>query len=343
MGRMVNSVLTKVVVATTLISCLFIVSALAAEEVKKVKVALGDIVTVETLHFAIAIEHAKERGVDIEIIPFKSEDIANQAIVNAQAHIGVGTPYAVIQKIAEPIRIFYQLSTLLFFPVVNKKYYKSWKDLDGEEIVVHSRTSGTLALANLMALKEGIKYKNISYVPGSEVRALAMLKGTIKATYLDAFNKNFLLKKAPGQFLVLPAGEATASDECLFARVDFINSNPKVVRILLEELLKVWRRVNADPFYVVDERARLGLLPDLPKDLEKEVLPFFVLGAEGGMFPPNGGDEEAARKDLEFFTVAGQLKGPAKDLAVKDFWYLDPLKEVLKDMGRVEIKFTSSK
>jgi len=331
MFRIVNSVLTKSMVVLFLVSALA-PNAKAAQEVEKVKIALGDIVTIETLHFVIALENVKKRGVDVELISFKSEDIANQAVVIGQAHIGVGTPYSVIQNIDAPIRIFFQLSTLQFFPVVNKNYYQRWEDLDGEEMVLHSRTSGTLALANLMALKKGIKYGKLSYIPGSEVRALAMLKGTIKATYLDAYNKEFLLKQEPDQFLVLPAGDATASDETLFATLDFIKSNPKTMRILLEELLKVWRRVNAEPSYVLDERARLGLLPDLPKELEPEILPFFQLAAENGMFPPNGGSEEAARQDFEFFTLAGQLKGPAEDLKVEDFWYLDPLKEVLRDM-----------
>ncbi|HET6622278.1 MAG TPA: hypothetical protein VFG64_20220, partial [Dongiaceae bacterium] len=39
-------------------------------------IAFGDIATVESLNFLIAIERAKERGVDVEVTFFKSEDIA---------------------------------------------------------------------------------------------------------------------------------------------------------------------------------------------------------------------------------------------------------------------------
>ena len=300
---------------------------------KKVRVALGDIESVETLNLLIAFQNARARGLDIQLTYFKSEDIANQAVVNNQADIGIGTPYAVIQKVKAPIRIFYQLSTLQFFPVVNSQKFKTWKDLDGQDIVVHSRTSGTLALANLMAMKQGIKYKSISYVPGSEVRALAMLKGTINATYLDAVNKNFLMKKAPGKFMVLPRGEATASDEALFANQAFLDSNQETVATILEEIVKVWRKGNADPKYILKERKRLGLLKDLPADLEKEILPFYTLAAQGGMHPNDGGGAKAARTDLEFYTVAGQLKGPADKLKVKDFWDLKPLDKVLKKLG----------
>ena len=121
----------------------------------KIRIAFGDIATVETLNFLIAVERAKERGVDIEVTYFKSEDIAAQAVVGGQADVGVGAPYTVLQKVKAPIRIFYQMSTLRFFPVVNTEFYQDWKDLNGQEIAVHSRGSGTEAIMQLMAKRQG--------------------------------------------------------------------------------------------------------------------------------------------------------------------------------------------
>jgi len=304
-----------------------------AQSAKKFKLALGDIATIESLNMMIALDRARQRGVDVEIIAFKSEDIATQAVVNGQAEIGQGTPYAVIQKLSAPIRIFYLLSTLQFFPMVNKDFYKSWKDLDGQEIAVHSRGSGTEAIAKVMAQTHGINYKSISYVPGSEVRALAMLKGNIKATFVDLANRNFLMKEAPDKFLVLPMGEVKASDEALFARREFLEQNSQAVGILLEELLHVWREINKDPNFVVRERQRLGLLRDLPSKLEPEVLPYYQQGVATGIFPTDGGGEKAARNDVLFFTTSGALKGSPSELKVEDFWYLEPLKVALTKVG----------
>ena len=90
----------------------------------KIRVAFGDIASVEALGFLTALERAKERGVEIEINYLKSEDIAAQAVVGGQADVGVGTPYALLQKVRAPIRIFYQMSTLRFYPVVNTEFYK---------------------------------------------------------------------------------------------------------------------------------------------------------------------------------------------------------------------------
>src|SRR5262245_46095841 len=65
----------------------------------KIRIAFGDIASVESLNFLIAIERAKEKGVDIELNFLKSEDIAAQAVVSGEADVGVGTPYAMLQKV----------------------------------------------------------------------------------------------------------------------------------------------------------------------------------------------------------------------------------------------------
>jgi NitT/TauT family transport system substrate-binding protein len=313
-----------------LIAALFILgfaSDSRAQGRTKIRYALGDVISIDELPLLIAVEHSKRRGVDVEVTPFKSEEIATQAVINGQADVGQGTPYAAIQKVSVPIRFFYQLSALQFFPVVNKEAYKSWKDLDGQEIAVQGRGSGTEAIMNLAAKEHGIKYKNISYVPGSQVRALALLKGTIKATILDAPNKNLVMKEAPDKFLILPLGNVKASDEALFATREFLDKNQPAVRVFVEELTKVARAINANPNWVVEERKKLGLLKDLPAKMEDEILPFFQEAVQNGVFPNDGGAANAAKNDLEFFQLSGALKG--ENLKVEDFWHLAPLKAAL--------------
>jgi NitT/TauT family transport system substrate-binding protein len=299
----------------------------AAQSRTKIRYALGDVVSIDELPLLIAVEGAKARGVDVEITAFKSEEVATQAVINGQADVGQGTPYAAIQKVTVPIRFFYQLSALLFFPIVNKDSYKSWKDLDGQEIALQGRGSGTEAIMLLAAKQHGIKYKSVSYVPGSQVRALALLKGNIKATILDAPNKNRVMKEAPDKFIVLPLGNVKASDEALFATREFLDKNQAGVAIFLEELIKVNRAINGNPNWVIDERKKLGLLKELPAKMEGEILPFFQEAAQNGVFPNDGGGESAAKNDLEFYSLSGALKG--ENLKVEDFWYFAPLKAAL--------------
>ena len=203
-------------------------------------------------------------------------------------------------------------------------------DKDGQEIAVQGRGSGTEAIMILAAKEHGIKYKNVSYVPGSQVRALALLKGNIKATILDATNKNMVMKDAPDKFIILPLGNLKASDESLFATREFLDKNQAGVRIFLEELIKVNRAINANPKWVLEERKKLGLLKDLPAKMEDEILPFYQEAVQNGVFPNDGGGEAAAKNDLEFYGLSGALKG--ENLKVDDFWYLAPLKAALANV-----------
>ena len=307
-------------------------SSVAAAD-SQMHIAFGDIATVESLNFLIAIERAKERGVDVEVTFLKSEDVASQAVVGGQSDIGVGTPYALIQKVKAPIRMFYQMSALRFFPIVNTEYYKTWEDLDGQEIAVHSRGSGTEAIMKLMAQKHGITYSNISYVPGSEVRAGALLQGNVKASIVDFTNKELIMEKAPGKFAVLPTEGVNATDEALYANTKFLSENAEAVEILVEELLKTWREINANPKVVADLRKKYNLLPDLPKDMEGEVVPYYEASVTTKAFPQNGGDEAAVKDDFAFYALAGQIEGDPASLKVEDFWTFEPLKKALAKVG----------
>jgi NitT/TauT family transport system substrate-binding protein len=323
----------RVGVAVLLLACLFLgLPASDAQAGTKIRYALGDVITTDDLQLLIAAERAKARGVDVEVTAFKSEELATQAVINGQADVGQGTPYAAIQKVNVPIRFFYQLYSLLFFPVVNKESYKTWKDLDGQEMTVHARGSGTEAIVNLVAKQQGIKFKNISYVPGSQVRALGLLKGNIKATILDASNTAHVMKEAPGKFIILPLGELKASDEALFATQAFLDKNQAAVQILVEELLRASREINANPKSVADERKKLGLMKDIPAKLEAEITPYFEEAVKNGIIPNDGGLAIAPRTDLDFFTLSGALKG--ENLKVEDFWDLAPLKAAIAKLGK---------
>lgn len=311
-------ILVRFSLVLTLFAALLLGACSGEKQTAKIKYALGDVVSIDELPLLIAVERAKKRGVNVEITSFKNEEIATQAVINGQADIGQGTPYAAVQKVNVPIRFFYQLSALQFFPIVNKEFYKDWKDLDGQEIVVHNRGSGTEAIMNLMAKEHGITYKNVSYVPGSNVRAIGLLKGTIKASILDATNKNYVMKEAPDKFAILPLGEIKASDEALFATTEFLAKHQDAVAIFLEELIKVNRAINANAKFVLEERKNLGLLKDLPAKLEEEILPGIEEGISNDIFPNDGGGQRAAQSDLKFFTLSGALQGD--NLKLEDFW-----------------------
>ncbi len=320
-----------VMMAATLAACGGGGGAGGGEE-NTIRVALGDIESVETLALFVALERVREEGVEVELIELADEDLANQAVVGGQADVGLGAPYALIQGSGAPLRIFCQLARARFFPVVDKAAYPDWEALDGGTFTVHSRGSTTEALAKIVEETEGIEFGKISFVPGAEVRATALLRGNIDAAVLDIPNTNYVMSEAPGEFHVLDTPETEASDEVLFANTEWLEANGDTVQVLLEQVLTVWQSMNDDPQFILDERERLGLLQDLPEDLEGELLPYYEQGVEEGLFTEDCGGVEAAEDDFEFYAAAGQLEGDPQSLQVEDFWALEPSQDALSSL-----------
>ena len=211
----------SIVLATLLAVSVISFSASAAD---KIRIALGDVASVETLCFLVALDRAKDRGLDYEMTAFAKEQLAIQAVIGGQMDIAVGTPYSIIQKSKVSIRNFFQLSKLVFYPVAAKKY-KTWQDLDGEPFTFHARGTGTEAIGDIIIKREGITLGQRSYVPGSENRIVGMMKGQINATIVDLSNKNILMAKAGDKFHVLPGITDPASDEVLFAEIGWMKKS----------------------------------------------------------------------------------------------------------------------
>ena len=298
-----------------------------------IRIAYGDIASMEAVPVLAAFERAKEKGLDLEVIYVQSKEMAGQVVVSGQAEIGIGIPYAIIQKVDTPTRMFLQMSKLNYYPIVSAEHYQDWEDLDGEEIAVHSRGSGTEAIIQLIADKHGIEFSRITYVPGSEVRAGAMLQGVIKASVVDSANLRMLMEEAPGRFVALPMDAASATDEGLFASQEFIEREAEAIDILVEAVLTTLREVAERPEVVVELREQYGLLPDLPEGIDEEMVQYFTELAEENAIPVNGGGESAARDDLAFYALSGQLEGDPASLEVEDFWDLEPLERALGRLG----------
>ncbi|PQO23972.1 nitrate ABC transporter substrate-binding protein [Rhodobacteraceae bacterium WD3A24] len=289
------------------------------------QVAMGDIASLESLNLLIAMERAEERGVPMELTFFNSEDVATQAVLSGQADIGVGAPYAFIQNSDAPIRMFYRMSTLLFFPVVNSEVYSGWEDLDGEEVTVHSRGSGTEALMRLMEQIHDIEYSNISYVPGSEVRAGAMLQGTINASIVDAANFRLLQEEGGDRFMRLPLEGVNATDEALYANTEVLEARADDIEVFVEELLGTWQDIAEDPSIVGELREEYNLLPDLPEDAAGEAVPYYSSAVESGVYPTDGGSPEDVRDDIAFLAAAGQVSGDPEEIDISRYWDFGPL------------------
>ena len=290
----------------------------------KIRIALAETPSDELAAFFVALDRAKANGLDYEWTAFADEELAIQAILSGQMDIGFGTPYSAMQRSKAPVRIIFQLSKLKFFPVSSKKY-DTLEDLNGEPILLHSRGGGTDSIANVIEDKLDIKFGKRSYVPGSSNRIVALVAGQADATIVDLSNKNKLVRKHGSNFNVLPMFDVDASDEALFANLDWIKANADDVDIFVKALLSVYQDFHKDPTIVRKETDPDGPIGQLPKEVLGELDGFYTEAVEGGLFDPNGGGEKAAKADLEWYHKAGHLTGELSDLKVEDFWYMAPL------------------
>jgi ABC-type nitrate/sulfonate/bicarbonate transport system substrate-binding protein len=302
-----------------------------AQAADTVRVAWGDVIDVDSLPMAVAWARIKARGIDNEITSFAQEDLAIQATIARQMDIGIATPFSVMQKVKD-LRIFFQEEALIFYAVVSVEY-KTWKDLDGQPIAFNSRGSGTEAFGNIMAKQNGIKFGEISYLVGSDNRAVAMLGGQMKASVLDPQNTRVVMEKAPDKFHILPGPDQLPTNEGIFAHQDWMAAHPEAVAVITEEFLKLWREMNANPAIIAQERAKFGLLADQPDLTPEAVTASVKRSVEEKVWNPEGGSATMARGDLDFYAQGGAFTVPASELKIEDFWDLAPLEAAKKKLG----------
>ncbi len=298
--------------------------AMSAANAEKIRIALAETPSDELAAFFVALDRAKANGLDYEWTAFSDEELAIQAVLSGQMDIGFGTPYSAMQSSKAPLRIIFQLSKLKFFPVTNKKY-SSLEELDGEPILLHSRGGGTDSIANVIEDKMGMKFGKRSYVPGSANRVVALVAGQADATIIDLSNKNKVMRQHADKFNVLPMFDVEASDEALFANLDWIKSNEKDVQIFVDALASTWADMNEDPTIISKETDPAGPIGQLPKEILDELDNFYTDAVAGGLYDPMGGGMKGAQADMEWYSQAGQLEGDPSTLNIEDFWYMAPL------------------
>jgi NitT/TauT family transport system substrate-binding protein len=301
----------------------------SAAQAETIRIALAEPPSDEMAAFFVALDRAKANGLDYEWTAFAEEELAIQAVLSGDMDIAFGTPYAAMQRSKAPVRIIFQLSKLVFFPVTTKEF-NTLKDLDGQPIMLHSRGGGTDSIANVIEEKEGIKFSERSYVPGSDKRVLAMLAGQANATILDLSNRNKIIEEAGDRFNSLPMFEVKASDEALFANLDWIKENEEAVNILVKALHSTWSDMAKDPTIISRETSPDGPIGQLPAEVLAELDGFYTEAVAGGLYDPNGGGRDAAKADMEWFVEAGQLEGDPATLNPEDFWYFAPLDAAMK-------------
>ncbi|MGZ8487469.1 MAG: ABC transporter substrate-binding protein [Candidatus Binatia bacterium] len=302
-----------------------------AQAQKKVRFAYPSSADMGDVPSLLAWEQLKKQGIEVVPTFFPRTDLAVQAVVAGEADIGSAAGIAVIKAvesgmnvrvIGEQVRNEWQLVTPVSF--------KDPKQLDGKRVGYHAPITVTEALVKWMAQHFKI-VPNWLIIPGSDVRAEAIMRGQLDATPAEIVDVLNILNAKPGQFHVLISYAKIFPQligSMYFARADYLQKESAAVDSVMEALLRAHRNAEERPASVRENALRL--LPETKPELIDAIAANYK---ELRIWDINGGaGKERGDASIKFFEDAGLLKKGAVSFAQS--FDTGPLDRVLKKIGR---------
>ena len=302
-----------------------------AQAQKKVRFAYPSSADMGDVPSLLAWEQLKKQGIEVVPTFFPRTDLAVQAVVAGEVDIGSAAGIAVIKAvesgmnvrvIGEQVRNEWQLVT----PVS----LKDPKQLDGKRVGYHAPITVTEALVKWMAQHYKIT-PNWLIIPGSDVRAEAIMRGQLDATPAEIVDVLNILNAKPGQFHVLISYAKIFPQligSMYFARADYLQKESAAVESVMEALLRAHRNAEERPASVRENALRL--LPETKPELIDAIAASYK---ELRIWDINGGaGKERGDASIKFFEDAGLLKKGAVTFAQS--FDTGPLDRVLKKIGR---------
>jgi len=316
------------------VALLFVLAFLCGDEAqaqKKVRFAYPSSADMGDIPSLLAWEQLKKQG--IEVIPtfFPKTELAVQAVVAGEADLGTAAGIAVVKAVesgmnlrivGEQVRNEWQLVTPVSF--------KDPKQLDGKRVGYHGPITVTEALVKWMANHYKIT-PNWMIIPGSDVRAEAIMRGQLDATPAEIGDVLNILQARPGQFHVLISYAKIFPQligSMYFARADYAQNNSALIESVLEAILNAHRAIEERPGLVKENAVRL--LPETKPELIDAIAATY---RELRIWDVNGGaSKDRGEASIKFFEESGLLKKGAVSYA--QAFDTGPLDRVLKKIGR---------
>jgi NitT/TauT family transport system substrate-binding protein len=279
----------------------------------------------------LAWEQLKKQGIEIVPMFFPKTDLAVQAVVAGEADIGTAAGIAVVKAvesgmklkiIGEQVRNEWQLVT----PVS----IKDAKQLDGKRVGYHAPITVTEALVKWMAQYYKIT-PNWMIVPGSDVRAEALMRGQLDATPAEIADVLNILSAKPGQFHVLISYAKIFPQligSMYFSRADYLQKENATVDSVMEAVLRAYRTAEERPAMIKENALRL--LPETKPQLIDAIAASYK---ELRIWDINGGaGKDRGDASIKFFEDAGLMKKGA--VTFQQAFDTGPLDRVIKKIGR---------
>jgi NitT/TauT family transport system substrate-binding protein len=298
---------------------------------KKVRFAYPSSADMGDVPSLLAWEQLKKQGIEVVPTFFPRTDLAVQAVVAGEADIGSAAGIAVVKAvesgmnvrvIGEQVRNEWQLVAPVSF--------KDPKQLDGKRVGYHAPITVTEALVKWMAQHYKIT-PNWLIIPGSDVRAEALMRGQLDATPAEIVDVLNILNAKPGQFHVLISYAKIFPQligSMYFSRADYLQKEAGTVDSVIEAILRAHRNAEERPASVRENALRL--LPETKPELIDAIAASYK---DLRIWDVNGGaGRERGDASIKFFEDAGLLKKGA--VTFPQSFDTGPLDRVLKKIGR---------
>jgi NitT/TauT family transport system substrate-binding protein len=276
------------------------------------------------------------RGLKVDYQFVAEDTLGIQAVLRGDADLAGGTPPVTINAFQQDPNVqFLAQYNRQAWSLASQSDITDVKQLEGKTVAVHGETSFTKTVADLIIKKYNLKNVNVVIIPGSEVRAQALLSGQIDATVLDIQDVALAQEQAPGKINVIVRFSELypqLTSVRWVASKKWIDSHRDLAKEIVKASIEANREAVANPDATI--AAAQAYYPDMdPKQVESIIRQFI----EGKHWTLDGGmTAENAKFELQFYKDAGQATVESTDENVQALYRLDILNEVLDDVGRVE-------
>lgn len=284
----------------------------------------------------LAFDALAERGLNVEYQFVAEDTLGVQAVLQGEAELAGGTPPVTINAhVQDPNIQFLAQYNRQAWSLASTADITEVEQLAGKTIAVHGETSFTKTVAELIIEEYDLQDVEVIIIPGSDVRAQALLSGQIDATVLDIQDVALASEQAPGEINVLVRFSQLFPELTsvrFTANKEWIDANRPLAKEIVKALILANREAVADPDATV-AKAQEEYSDQDPAVVEAIIRAFI----EGDHWVLDGGmSEENAMSELQFYLDAGQTTLEPAAENVESLYRLDILNEVLDEVGREE-------
>ncbi|MBI2874025.1 MAG: ABC transporter substrate-binding protein [Firmicutes bacterium] len=280
----------------------------------------------------LAFENMRAMG--YEVVPkfMAKSELAVEAVVRGDAHIGNTGGVTLYNAIAEgaKIKVFMQQSGNPW-ALVGRGNVKTLQDLDGKKLAQHSPAAESKALTDMILATKAPNVKpQVLIIAGSDNRAQALLQGDIDASPLELSDLIGLNIKQPGNFNVLVSFTQELpllQTSPFYAGTSFLAEKKGAVKSFIRAILDTHLKIAEDATFLKEQA------PKYLPGYDQEQLPQMIdVYRQYGLWPVNGGIEPEAQKfTIDFYIEGKKLPENLKTEQIYDRSLLD---EVLKEIGK---------